>query len=128
MISASQIREVVWDYINNGDAQRFVLEFSQLSFNIRQTGTVAAQDLSRNIQETLAQVYLSHMTQPALKAWLRNNVAPVGYEIAAIGVVHQPSEQNMVNRPVGEIAFPASAGSFGTLFGVESSSTNLARP
>ena len=62
MVSANKIREVISSYVRDGDFKQFVLEFSKLSFNIRQSGEAAAIDLSKRIEAILAEVNVGHMT------------------------------------------------------------------
>ena len=76
MVSVNQIREVVLDYVNNGDSDKFLLAFSKLSFNIRSNGGRAAIELARMVESKLAEVYVGHASQDALRRTLRDLVQP----------------------------------------------------
>ena len=54
MVSANQIREVVSAFELHGDPNRFVLEFSRLSFDIRNNGDPEAIQLACTIEDKIA--------------------------------------------------------------------------
>lgn len=60
MASANQIREVILSFAQHRDANRFVLEFSKLSFDIRNHGSDEAVQLADAIQSKLADVSVGH--------------------------------------------------------------------
>lgn len=60
MASANQIREVILSFAQHGDANRFVLEFSRLSFDIRNHGSAEAIQLADAVQSKLADVSVGH--------------------------------------------------------------------
>jgi len=116
MVSASQIREVAQRYIDQRDDKIFALEFSKLSFNVRQHGSPEAVRLVREIESRLASLSVGHLSRHALLAELQDIARPraVGYYFAAGASL----SFNSVNQPaVVEKAFPVAASS-GTLPGV----------
>ncbi len=54
MVSARQIREVVARFLSHNDSDKFVLEFSALSYNIHKNGDAAAAALARVIEFKMA--------------------------------------------------------------------------
>jgi len=114
MVSDHQINELALSYVHDGDLKKFVLEFSKLSFNIRQHGNPAAIENAKIIESKLAEVYAGHLPQVGFRNWLRDsaNVSPVGYSSMGAAAAFF----NSVNRPaVVEKSFPALAATSGTL-------------
>ena len=72
MVSANQIREVVSRYVGDNDLQRFVLEFSSLSFNIHKCGSKEAIRLAGDIESKLARSTRGHSHISDLRTWLRD--------------------------------------------------------
>lgn len=54
MIGASQIRDVVFNYVNHGDLDAFLVEFAKLSHDIHKNGDAAAIELSQKIESLFA--------------------------------------------------------------------------
>lgn len=73
MVSANQIREVVWAYFRNDDKEAFVLEFSKLAFGIDQHGEPDAIALAKLIDGRLALVNAGHLSLAGLREWLSEN-------------------------------------------------------
>ena|ERR1700733_10030640 len=117
MISANQIREVISGFLEHGDVDRFVLEFSKVSFDIRRRGTAAAADLVKTVEAKLAEAYVGHLSVTSMRGALEDIGKP-----AAVGYYYLNASafsSNSVNSPaVVEKAFPAAAGVSGTSPGV----------
>jgi hypothetical protein len=73
MVSANQIREVVWAYFRDNDDRAFVLEFSKLAFGVGQHGDPDAIVLAKAIDGRLALVHAGHLSLSGLRAWLSEN-------------------------------------------------------
>ena len=71
MVTVNQIREVAYGYIQRGDIQEFLLEFSKLSFNIHQHGELEAIELAKRIEDKLAKVHAHPISQDEFRDWLR---------------------------------------------------------
>jgi hypothetical protein len=54
MIRASQIREIVSNFLSHGDGDRFVFEFSRLSYNIHKNGDPDAVVIANLIESKMA--------------------------------------------------------------------------
>lgn len=54
MVTASQINEIVTKYASHQDANKFVLDFSEVSHNIHKNGTPEAIRLANEIESKLA--------------------------------------------------------------------------
>ncbi len=54
MVEAGQIRDVVAAFVIHRDADRFLSEFSPLSYNIHKNGTQEAMDLANAVESRLA--------------------------------------------------------------------------
>jgi hypothetical protein len=74
MISANQIREVIDAYVQDGNADAFVLEFSKLAFGINQHGDEDAVKLAQAVEGRIALVHAGHLSPAALRDWLRGNM------------------------------------------------------
>lgn len=60
MASANQIRQAILDFVGHRDPNRFVLDFSRLSFDLRNSGDVEAIQLSAAIDGKIADVSVGH--------------------------------------------------------------------
>jgi hypothetical protein len=78
MVSIRQIREVVAGYLSHRDLERFVREFSPLSFNIRQQGDADAIALAKGIEATLAELHVGHLNKDSVRARLAGVLTPSG--------------------------------------------------
>lgn len=56
MVTANQIKSIVRDFLSHGDPNRFVTEFSRLSYNIHKHGDPEAVKLANRIECSLADV------------------------------------------------------------------------
>ena len=70
MVTVDQIREAVLNYVRDGNADSFVLEFSKLSFDIAQRGEPEAIRLAKLVEGKLAQAYAGHLEQKGLRGSL----------------------------------------------------------
>jgi hypothetical protein len=78
MASANEIREVILSFAQHRDNNRFVLEFSTVSFDIRRHGSPEAIQLADAVQSRLADVTVGHGRKQDLCAavsMLAGNVA-----------------------------------------------------
>jgi len=76
MVSKNDIQQVMKDYVQHRDGDRFVLEFSKVSYDIEKRGDSKAVDLSRRVQAKLAEVYAGHMSQTLLYNWAADMAEP----------------------------------------------------
>jgi hypothetical protein len=76
MISASQIREVVSGYLSDGDADKFVLNFSALSHNIHKNGDAEAVALAAMIESKMADFHGKFISVADFSDFLRSLINP----------------------------------------------------
>ena len=105
MTVTRQIRDVVFNYVNHGDLDAFVVEFAKLSHNIHHDGDAAAVELSHKV-ESLFAISRTHGWQECkLRDALRNAVE---FQIAT-NLVNTAQFSDPVNQlVVVEKAFQAS--------------------
>ena len=77
MVTANQINEVVLDYLFHDDANRFLVEYSRLSYNIGERGDAVAIALVNKIETHLADVRAGVISRTAFKDALRNLSIPI---------------------------------------------------
>jgi hypothetical protein len=104
MISADQIEKVISAYVADRDLRKFVLEFSRLSFNVRNNGQPKAIKLAKDVECKLAELHVGHASEDMFRDWMeelvRKPVAANSYISASQVFVVS------VNRLVEERAFP----------------------
>ena len=74
-MSASQIREVISNYLSGGDAERFAQEFSALSYNIHKHGDSEAISLVNRIEIKMTDLHEKLIDMSAFKDFLRDIAA-----------------------------------------------------
>lgn len=57
MANASQIREIIANYVSKGDAEKFVRDFSAASYNIHQSGDAEAVELAQKAIGKMSDLY-----------------------------------------------------------------------
>ena len=111
MVSASEIHRVVTDYFSHQDANRFVLEFSRVSYNIHKNGSPEAIRLANEIESNLADLRGGFISKSVFLQNLEDLVKP----FANSYVVMVLNCSSSVNQPaVLENQSQVSAGFFGT--------------
>ena len=104
MVSAKQIREVVQQYIQHGDADAFVLAFSKLAFGISKHGEPQAIRLAQAIDGKIALVHAGHLSEDSLRDWLRYDVLSVlildAQEVG--GEFYSPDSESSITLHVAE--------------------------
>ncbi len=112
MISASQILAAVAGYLSHNDSDKFVREFSALSYNIHKNGDAEAVALARAIEFKMADLRSGCIQKPSFLIALRQ----ILIENLLASNVRASVSLEPINVPaVVESASPAWAESFGTL-------------
>ena len=112
MVSSSQIREIASSYLSHNDADRFVIEFARLSYNINKNGHAEAIELANKIESRLADMRAGLISKSVFLVMLRDIAMPsLSVNRCAILISQFDDQVNQV--AVVEKAFPAE--SFGTL-------------
>jgi hypothetical protein len=102
MVSAYQVREVVAGFVQRANLDDFVMEFSKLSFDIRNNGDPQAIEMAKNVEDQLALLHVGHLSPAELREKFRGLLRPRWTEIK---VLHSsPSAWNSGSR-IG-ITFP----------------------
>jgi hypothetical protein len=91
MVSENDILGAIKSYVEHKDGQKFMLDFSQLAFNIHLCGSKPAIDLARRVEGKLAGVYCGHLSELVFRNWLRDDI----------------SKPSLVANNVSEAAWPA---------------------
>jgi hypothetical protein len=126
MVDINQISSVVSNYLSYGDAERFVLEFSKLSYNIHKHGEPDAIELANSIESKMADLRSGLISKPEFSDFLSNLVNPFVTNFSVPVMTYQlPGSFNFSGAPGMETL--AWAGLFGTTPAVESESEPLAR-
>lgn len=100
MVSASQIREVVAMYLSHNDSDRFVLEFSKLSYNIHKDGDAEAVALAQAIEFKMADLRSGCISHANFRDSLRVIATAVGILSYALSYPITTSATNMPTRSV----------------------------
>lgn len=74
MIDLNQVHQVILEFVERGDADKFVVEFSKLAFGVPLGAEQGAIDLIAMVDSKVSQVYVGHISLSAFREWLRNNV------------------------------------------------------
>ena len=74
MTSLNEVHQVILEFVQHGDADKFVVEFSKLSFGVPLGAEQAAIDLIAMVDSKVSQVYVGHLSRSAFREWLQNNV------------------------------------------------------
>ena len=74
MTSLNEVHQVILEFVQHGDADKFVVEFSKLSFEVPLGAEQAAIDLIAMVDSKVSQVYVGHISLYAFREWLQNNV------------------------------------------------------
>jgi len=74
MIGLNEVHEVILEFVQHGDADKFVVEFSKLSFGVPLGAEQDAIDLIAMVDSKVSQVYVGHISRSAFREWLQNNV------------------------------------------------------
>jgi len=120
MISASQIREVVARYLSQEDAEKFIQDFSDLSYNIHKNGDAEAVALASMIESKMADFHGKFISAADFSDFLRGLINPF---VMNISVPVMISTTGAVNFAAGVgMAYQAWAGFFGTSGAAESAS------
>lgn len=72
MVEEKQIRDVIAAYVVDGDAEKFVLDFGELSYNIHKEGTPEAEDLANRVMFRMSDVYAKLITREQFRESLKN--------------------------------------------------------
>src|SRR5438552_10179873 len=76
MVSAGQICEIIRNYVSQGDANKFVLDFSALSYNIHKSRNAEAIRLANEIESKLADLRGGFISKSVFLESLRDLVKP----------------------------------------------------
>ena len=112
MISASDIRDVLVRYLSQEDAEKFVRDFSALSYNIHKNGDAEAIGLANEIESKMADLHSGLISLSDFSDFIRALVNPFVMNVS-VPVVMMTSGSINFAAEVGT-AFPAWAGFFGT--------------
>jgi hypothetical protein len=115
MASASQIRESVSSYLQHGDADKFILEFSALSYNIHRHGNPEAIRVANEIESKLADLRGGFISKSVFLESLGDLVKPSANNYV---VMYLDCSGSVNQRAVLENSSLEWAGSFGTSLGV----------
>ena len=83
-MSAGQIREVISSYVSKGDADKFLLDFSVLSYNIHKLGNPEAIRLANEIESKLADLRGGFISKSIFLESLRNLIKPSANSYAVL--------------------------------------------
>lgn len=71
MVNANQIRQVLADYFSSGNAEKFMLDFSALSYNIHKDGEPEAVALATKVIGKIADLHAGCISLAAFQTSLR---------------------------------------------------------
>src|ERR1700723_3390936 len=124
MASASQIRESVSNYLQHGDADKFVIEFSAASYTVHKHGNQEAIRVANEIESKLADLRGGFISKSVFLETLRDLIKPSAntYVVTVLCSADSVNQQAVLeNSSLGWLE------SFGTLRGVGCGSVNLVR-
>jgi hypothetical protein len=125
MVTTSQIQDVISNYLSHGDANKFVLEFSRLSYNIHQQGDPESIRLANQIECKLADVRAGLASRTDLLDFVGSLVNPfVANNFVSVICFQVPSQPLNFQTVLGT-ASRASVGFFGTSLATECGSKLL---
>jgi len=114
MVTIDQIREAVLKYLAHGDANRFVLDFSRLSYNIHTNGDSDAQLIADRIESKLADVRAGFASKDDLLEFVSTLVNPyVANNFVSVVFFQAPTHPVNLSAELGT-ACPAWVGFSGT--------------
>jgi hypothetical protein len=77
MENAQKIREIVSCFLSGGEAEKFIVDFSSVSYQIRAAGDDRpALEIVNKIESQIAAVHNKHMSIPEFRDFLRTFVNP----------------------------------------------------
>jgi hypothetical protein len=106
MISINQLRDVVANYIAHRDLERFVREFSPLSFDIRQRGDSDAAALAKGVEATLAELHVGHLNRDSVRARLADLLIVRRADFNFAVKVQSQSSSATSNADASSVSFP----------------------
>jgi hypothetical protein len=97
MISADQIRKVVAAYVSDNNSDKFVRDFSALSYNIHKSGNAEATSLARSVEFKMADFRSGCITKSAFLDELRILIgAPSAANRRVFGQFSDPVNRRVV--------------------------------
>lgn len=109
MVFSSEIRKVISDYLSEKNADKFVSNFSVLSYNIHKNGNLEAVRLADEVESKLADRRGGFVSESVLLENLRDLIKPSANTYATVAVVFV--QAGSTNQPaVVENPFQGSVG------------------
>jgi hypothetical protein len=91
-VTANQINEVVSNYFLHGDVNKFIVEFSPLSYNIHKTGEQDAITIAYKIESRLADLRAGFITKLAFSDFLSDLINPFVLNFSVPIAIFQPED------------------------------------